>query len=420
MTTTAWCRRLLVAGCVAVLASALGACSGDDDTAADAEADSVTTTSAVSTTTTAVPAEPIIFNGQGNDFDAYTATPPFTKQLVIHHHDDEHPDGLDINAQICFDPHHPRRFVAGEDTLQDTVGHPGWGIFELSGDSVGELEARQIGKLVPTYQPSNDNPENYGCGFLPDGRIITTDIGNQAVGDGDGQLIVWFPPFDAKPAGDSAKGVEWPQVEYCKVEIGLTTGQGALVRDDGVFVANARGDSDHPAGVYRYPLDAFPTSNSPEGGCDSKDATGAPMVGKDAGEVFIDPGKGNTVLTPNAIAEGPDGHLFVSSVINGVIAEFTADGEYVRDVVKPPAGEKLGAQPFSTGTPLGLAVAPNGDLYYADIGIVVSDRGVGPGRGTGTVRRVHFVDGEPQAPEVMGKGLAFPDGIGIWVPTAAP
>ena len=39
--------------------------------------------------------------------------------------------------------------------------------------------------------------------------------------------------------------------------------------------------------------------------------------------------------------------------------------------------------------------------------------GVGPGDGTGSVRRIRFVDGEPQAPEVMAEPLAFPDGIGV-------
>jgi hypothetical protein len=170
--------------------------------------------------------------------------------------------------------------------------------------------------------------------------------------------------------------------------------------------------------VYRYPLAAFPASDKPAGGCDGKDATGAPMRGHAAASVFVEPGKGNTVATPNAVAQGPNGHLFVSSVINGVIAEFTADGTYVRDVLKPQAGEKLGPKPFTVGTPLGLGVAANGDVYFADIGIVAGPKGVGPGDGTGTVRRVHFVDGQPQAPDVMDRGLAFPDGIGIWLPPA--
>jgi hypothetical protein len=130
---------------------------------------------------------------------------------------------------------------------------------------------------------------------------------------------------------------------------------------------------------------------------------------------FIEPGNGNSLVTPNAIAKSPKGSLFVSSVFNGVIAEFTADGKYVRDILRPPAGEQLGAQPFSTGTPLGVGVGPDGSVYYADIGIVISDDGIGPGTGTGHVRRIAFDRaGRPTAPEEMDKGLAFPDGIGVW------
>ena len=35
---------------------------------------------------------------------------------------------------------------------------------------------------------------------------------------------------------------------------------------------------------------------------------------------------------------------------------------------------------------------------------------------TGSVRRIRFVDGAPQPPETMADGLAFPDGIGVYVP----
>ena len=56
-------------------------------------------------------------------------------------------------------------------------------------------------------------------------------------------------------------------------------------------------------------------------------------------------------------------------------------------------------------------------MYYADIGIVVTANGIGPGNGTGRVRRIAFDEaGEPQPPEQMDEGLAFPDGIGIWAP----
>ena len=354
------------------------------------------------TTTVAAAKQTIIFNGQGNDLGAYLAEPPFTKQLVNHHYDDEHPDSLDINGQICFDPKRPNRFVAGEDTLQDTTGHPGWGILELSGTELGKLAIHEVGKLVPTYQTSNDNPENYGCGFLDDGRILTTDVGNQATGTGDGQLIVWFPPFESRA------------VKYCKIDVKLATGQGVLVDGDSVYVSQARPPR---AGIFRFDANDFPTSAEPAGGCDGKDATGAPMTTSVTSTLFIKPGAGNTLATPNAIAKGPNGKLYVSSVFNGVIAEFNADGTFVRNVLQPPAGEALGPKPFSTGTPLGLGVGPDGSVYFADIGIVVSKDGIGPGRGTGHVRRIAFdSDGNPLPPDMMDKGLAFPDGIGIWTP----
>ena len=145
----------------------------------------------------------IVLNGQGNDLDAYSGNKPFKHQLVIQNHNDD-PKGRDINAQICFFPD-GKRFIAGEDTGQPDPP-AGWGIFRLRGKRVGKLRAAQVGKLTPTYQNAGDNAENYGCGFLSDGRVLTTDIGNQAAGDPNGQLIVWFPPFDSR------------DVRYCKLD----------------------------------------------------------------------------------------------------------------------------------------------------------------------------------------------------------
>jgi hypothetical protein len=84
-------------------------------------------------------------------------------------------------------------------------------------------------------------------------------------------------------------------------------------------------------------------------------------------------------------------------------------------VLQPPPDETLGERTFSTGTPLGMGVGPDGTLYYADIGITITSEGIGPGP-EGTVRRIRFVDGAPQPPEIMGGGLAFPDGIGVYTP----
>jgi hypothetical protein len=134
-------------------------------------------------------------------------------------------------------------------------------------------------------------------------------------------------------------------------------------------------------------------------------------------ELFIPAGE-NDLATPNAIARSPkNGHLFVSSVFNGVINEYEADGTFVRTVLSHPPEEILGEESYSTGTPLGLGVGPDGTLYYADIAIVISDSGIGPGP-DGKVRRIRFRNGEPLPPETMGEGLAFPDGIGVYTPRA--
>jgi len=395
-----------VAALVTVALVALGSCSEGSDSG-DTAAESTTTTTAPEA---AGPTEPLVFNGQGNHLDAYAVEPDadgaFPTQRVVESAATDPDGGRDINAQICFmepadggDPW----FISGEDTDQnDAGGSAGWGIFRLEGTELGDLRATQLGKLVPTYQPANDNPENYGCGVLSDGRVVTTDVGNQASGEGDGQLIVWFPPV----AGDGSG--EPPEVAYCKLDVTLATAQSILVRDDQIYVAAARG------GVYRYP-GPFPTGPDAAGGCAGTDATGAPLAQDVEREVFIESGA-NGLATPAGLADAPDDGFYVSSVFTGVINEYGPDGAFRRTILSPPDGEQIGTETYSTGTPLGIGVGPDGTLYYADIGVVISDGGIGPGNGNGTVRRIRFVDGEPAAPEVMAEGLAFPDGIGIWSP----
>ncbi|HEY7135273.1 MAG TPA: hypothetical protein VIB48_09415 [Acidimicrobiia bacterium] len=340
----------------------------------------------------------IVFNGEGNNLNAYTPTPPFRKQTVIHTRADD-PRGLDINGQICFFPDGSRRFVAGEDTGQPNPPQ-GWGIFQLHGDRVGSLSATEVAKLTPTYQPSVDNAENYGCGFLSHGRVLTTDVGNQATGTGDGQLIVWFPPF------------RFGANHYCKVATDIATAGGIHVDGhDRVYVASARAPT---AGIWRYT--DLPTSDTAAGGCGAKDATGAPLATSVHRSLFItaDP----HAATPNAIVASGHGTFYVSSVFTGTIAEYDRRGTFLRTILAPPAGDMLGAKPYSTGTPLGIGVGPDGSIYYADIGIVISSGGIGPGNDTGTVRRIRFVHGVPQAPQTMDTALAFPDGIGILTPRA--
>lgn len=354
----------------------------------------------------------VVFGGDGNNLDAYEGAPPFRHQRVNAAFTPEapqkpNPRGTDINAQICFFPDGSGRFIAGEDKNQTKGVRQGWGIFRLTGSTVGSFRIRETAKLVPTFQPSKDNAENYGCGILSDGRVVTTDIGDQANGVPDGQLIIWFPPFNSH------------HVRYCKIDVAISTAQSTLIgRDDHIFLAAARPTSVRDAtgsGVWEY-SPPYPTGPDAARGCGKKDVTGAPLVDRSQKKLFIAPGA-HAMLTPSGIVTSPAGGFYVSSVFTGVINEYDRRGRFVRTILQPPAGESIGAKPYSTGTPLGIGIAPDGTLYYADIGVVVDPKnGVGPGSKTGSVRRITFNSGKPNPPETMARGLDYPDGIGIFVP----
>ena len=381
-------RMVRVAGLLVAVAGAVAGCSGDDG----GESGSATTDTTVEVAAT------IVLSTEGNNLNAYETDPPFRKQTVIRRAADD-PEGRDMNGQVCMLPSGDdgsARLVAGEDTDQPERT-AGWGIFELDGDTVGELEARQIGRLVPTYQA--EGPENYGCGVLSDGRIVTTDIGNQVTGPPTGQLIVWFPPFDRD------------EVPYCKLDVALPTPGGIHVVDDVVYLAAARGPG---PGIYRYE-EPFPTGPDAAGGCGEVDGAGAPLADEVHRELFIP--ADDHVATPNAVVGAPDGGFYLSSAFTGVLAEYDRSGRFVRTLVAPPPGEQLGAEPYSTGAPIGMGVDPTtGALYWADIAIGIGEQ-IGPVDGAGTVRRITFdAAGDPERAEVMDDGLDFPDGIGIYQP----
>ncbi len=347
-------------------------------------------------------AERIVLGPEGNRLRAYAADDEDRQQVVIPSAADDPANGRDINGQVCIAPG-GRVFIAGEDTGQPDPP-AGWGVFELAGDRVGELSATQIGKLNATFQTgpgmegSTSGAEPYGCAFLSDGRVITTDVGNQASGPPNGQVIIWFPPLDV------------PDPAYCKLDIAVGTPGGVYIDDaDNVYVASARESS----GVLLY-APPFPTSDDPTGGCDGVDSTGAPMATGVEQTRFIVADE--NIPTPNGIVRTRDDTFLVSSILNGVIAEYDDSGSFVRRILEPPPGETLGEMPFSTGTPFGLAIASDGTVFFSDLGLVIDSSGIGPGRNTGSVRRIRFAEGEPQPPETFLDGLAFPDGVAVLEP----
>lgn len=347
------------------------------------------------------PASPIVLSGQGNHLDAYSITDGETiEQRVVNSATEEPGSGIDINAQICvFESDGRRMVITGEDTGQPDPP-AGWGIFELAGEIVGDLSMTQVAKLTPTYQQADaDKPENYGCAVLDDGRILTTDIGDQVEG-ANGQLILWFPPFDGSGEGDIA---------YCKLDIELPGAQSILLTGEEEFlVAAVRG------GIYEY-RGPLPTDDTPEGGCNSTDATGRPFAPDVSRVVLVEPGA-DGLATPAGLAPAPEDGFYASSVFSGVINEYGADGTIRRNILSPPDGEAIADRPYSTGTPLGLATDSEGNLWYADIGLVIDGSKVAPGENTGSVRMIAFEDGGPTEPVLIAEGLAFPDGLGTFTP----
>lgn len=373
-----------------LVAIALTAGCGSDSTPPPAAVTATPTPTATPSPTPA--AHSIIFlSTEGEDLNVYDVNNGFRKQAVVFGGEDEHAGGLSLNGEVCFAPDGSRVFATGDDAGQPEIS-PGWSVFQLHGNRVGEFTYTHIAKLSPTYQAE---PDNYGCAFLHDGRLLTTDIGNSRSGPATGQLVVWFPPFDA------------PTPRYCKIDIAIGTAGGIYVDSaDNVYVASAR---ENP-GVFRY-RPPFPTSDDAAGGCGQHDGTGAALADHVVREVFIPADA--VARTPNAIIASNHGTFYVSSIFNGAIGEYDADGKFVRKVLSPPHGETLGPKPYSTGSPFGLAVDSQDSLYYADLGLVNVNGVIGPGHLTGTVRRIRFENDQPLPPETIDSMLAFPDGVGV-------
>ena len=358
----------------------------------------------------------LVFNGEGNRLNVYEHPTGKKQTLIWSAEDGDKGDGRevrDINAQICFHEFKgDTYFIAGEDTAQNgEEGAPGWGWFRLTGDSLESLRTTQRGKLVTTYQNKTDNPENYGCGFLDNGNLLLTDVGDQRPGEeGNGQLHLWFPDRGLGFARDyrvSPSGVPLAStVHHCKIDTTLATAGGIWVdnrdpstaADDVVYVASARPGEMAPPdqwGIWRY---------------DGLGRMGPDCHAQNSGlrKTLLIPG-GIHGFTPNAAIESQDDTLYVASVFDGVVGEFTKRGDFVRHLVGPaPIGQVTGLlpEPLAGGTPFGLGQTPDGWVYYADIGVV----GDGPNR---PGRLMRFKPGSP--PEIVDENLAFPDGIGILV-----
>ncbi len=364
--------RTVVVACTSLLLAVLGSSAGGARTASAGE---------------------LLYVSEGNrlrrvDLDTLDL-PPLLHDTLIERASLDPAHGRDINGSVCVFPDSSGRFVAGEDTDQP---HPpaGWGVFAPDGTVLGKLTATS-GAAVP---------EPHGCAFLPDGRLLTTDVGDPGFGSANGQLILWFPPFEGFPGAPGAyPATDATHANFCKLATDIGTAGGIAVDAQGrVYVAAASRFS------VRRLSPPFPTSPDAEGGCGGVDPYGSPRADAVREEIFV-----RAPATFSGLAIAGNGNLYAASVATGRIVEYDLDGRRVRTMLEP--AELL--PPFATGTPQGLAVASDGTLYYADLDLVWRWNGVDPGP-NGKVWRIRFDEGgEPMAPEIVLEKLAFPDGLGV-------
>jgi hypothetical protein len=353
----------------------------------------------------ASPPAQLVLSPEGNHLWAYDAETG-DAQLVVRAVNGDDPgvepnsaERRDINGQVCVSPD-GEHVVTGEDTVTGDGGShdptiAGWGWFDATYED-GKLSLTQTGKLSPEDGAGpgyRGDPDNYGCGFLGADRLVTTAIGNTLPGDpANGQLFLWIGKVHCEIAGD------------------LATAGGIAVDDNGdVYVATNRpDDANNPGGVWRFSGE-WPTK--------AKDCT-PEYVRTHITRTLVIPNRPAAVplvpdaraATPSAVAISPDDTLYVSSVFTGTVSEYTKGGRWVRDIY--PTSPVAAMTGPTSNTPYGLAFTARGDLWIADLGIVLAT----PAPGQGSVIRVAFDGaGNPVVPATtVAEGLEFPDGLGVY------
>ena len=240
----------------------------------------------------------------------------------------------------------------------------------------------------------NNNSSFTGCAFDHKGHLFAVDIataqGQVPVPD-SGRLIEWFPP-DYKSYciiyGPDAGGTGPHHVDGTG---GLQNpGTMAVFRGD-VYVPETGAER-----VLRFRHQSLPRSATDCG----PDGVLTPRPQFD---VFI---KDPNVALPSGVARDPTTHGWaVSNIIGGqAIAWFNDDGS-------PHTGK--GPLPSGDYNPFGLAVAPNGDLYFVDIHLICDPTGCGPANLGGRVLHVTFKHGVPSTPQAIATGLNFPTSVTV-------
>jgi hypothetical protein len=359
----------------------------------------------------------VVLNAQGEFLDAYlvngTPSPP---KVALDTPDPVNPGSLTgrppfagrhLNGKLCFFPRgfgHNGQYIVADDTYREAcldtatpqarcsvtargsrwfVGTDpdGWGVFSRR----GRWKKRHIHHLpwgYPAETQGNIDPQ--GCVFDANGHMYGNDVGSGDPTDMDpshrGSLIVFFP------------GPKNRYDTFCFLDKNLAqAGMPAMDEAGNIYVAETG-----LGRMWKY-SPPFPSSALD---CQNIDQLVTTPPTK---TLFPTPG----AATPVAIVRVPGtDHWYIDSVLfpyqpgqgGGIINEYDAQGVLVRNIVPTNMLKN----------PIGMDVGSDGTLYYAELNLN-PDFSTGCGR----VSMVRFVGGTPQAPQVLGKNLSFPDGVTV-------
>lgn len=328
----------------------------------------------------------------------------------------------DPNGQMCIFPDGSGRFTTGYNpTLpsqhnsgsKKPLKNPpvGEAVWDRHGRFTGQtiyvpgpygLPGSKVGGDIPPdtgrNNEFNDKGTFTGCAFTRDGRFFAADLGTAQGAfppPDNGRIIEWFPPSYRRSCiviGPTSGGVGPHHVDGTG---GLENpGTLATGSDGSLYVPEAgRGR------VLRFRPDALPRRAS--------DCPSGVLAPPARYEVFLAPPTGPGL--PLGIARDPTCRCWAVSQVIGspAVSWYTDDG-------KPASGRA--PVPGGAYSPFGLAVAPDGTVYFVDIHVQCQANGCGPVSHAGAIFRVRVTGGTPQPPERVAGGYDFPTSVTICEP----
>jgi hypothetical protein len=315
-------------------------------------------------------------------------------------------------------PHHPfKQPPIGEELIARNGAWTGKnlyvpGPFKLTASGPG-------GDTPPVKGVYNGQSTFTGCAVDAQHNVFATDLGSAQGAfptPTDGRLVEWFAPNYTQACilyGPTTGGVGLHHVNGTGgfAQPGMMA---TLPNSDLLLPQGGSATGGLPGNVFEFDHSSFPRRASQCPG-------GVYPRAQIKDSVFFQ-GSLNLLPVPQGVAmDSSCGCVAISSIFgNPSVAWFDTSGQQRSD--RPPvAGETLDQFGHSdTGfNPFGLAFAPDGTLYLADIHISCTGAGLGncgPQNGRGRVLRITFqADHQANPPQVVAGGFSFPTSTTVCV-----